>query len=330
MTPSDLIEARDEVLRCVVARSGGLRLAGAGAVVHGVGVGAKVVEGRTCDAIAVRVYVPEKRAQRHIDRSDRVPRAIDGVPIDVVASPPAYVRSGAVPSQQQPHDPLFAGISIGRTDTLYGTLAAFCRSTRAGEGGRILMLSNQHVLARDNSLSGESIFQPGKQDAERQQLPLRPVAGLFRWHPIQAGSLGNTVDAGVAELSGGFGHQPTIPGDAGRILGRAAATTNTIVVKFGRTTGLTEGVVTDLHCTMLVGLDPSDESKKATFIDQIRIDRRQGQTLFADAGDSGSLVLEQGTGNAVGLYFAGPIDGSFGLANHIEAVVERLEIELLT
>src|SRR6185503_16262106 len=116
MTPSDLIEARDEVLRCVVARSGGLRLAGAGAVVHGVGVGAKVVAGRTCDAIAVRVYVPEKRAQRHIDRSDRVPRAIDGVPIDVVASPPAYVRSGAVASQQQPHDPLFAGISIGRTD----------------------------------------------------------------------------------------------------------------------------------------------------------------------------------------------------------------------
>lgn len=326
MSPADLVEARDEVLRSVIARSGGLR----SSAIHGVGVGAKVVQGRACAETAVRIYTTAKRAMRHIDRSERVPPAIDGVPIDIVSSPPAFVRSGAVPSQQQPHDPLFAGISIGRTDKVYGTLAAFCTSTRPGDGNRILMLSNQHVLAKDDSQSGESICQPGKQDCESQHLALRTVAKLFRWHPVQAGSLGNTVDAAVAELTSGFGHEETIPGDAGRILGCTAATSNTIVVKFGRTTGLTEGVVTDLHCTMLVGLDPSDPSKKAAFIDQVRIDRRQGQVLFADAGDSGSLVLEQGTGKAVGLYFAGPIDGSFGLANHIEAVVERLEIELLT
>ena len=326
MTPADLIEARDEVFRFVVARTGGLRPAG----IHAVGVGRKVVQGRPSNAMAVRVYLATKRALRRIDSRDRVLSAIDGVPIDVVASPPAFVMSGTVPPQQQPRDPLSAGISIGCGDTLYGTLAALCRSTRPADSGRILMLSNRHVLARDNSQRGEPIFQPGKQDAEDQQLAPRQVGTLFRWHPVQPGSIENRVDAGVAELSGAFGHALTIPGDAGRVLGAARATKNTTVVKFGRTTGMTEGVVTDLSCRISVGLDQSDESKQALFIDQIRIDRREGQALFGDRGDSGSLVLEKGTGKAVGLYFAGPIDGSYGIANHISAVTERLEIELLT
>jgi hypothetical protein len=326
MTFEDLIEARDGVFRLVLARTGGLRLSG----IHGVGVGSKIVEGRPSRTMAVRVYLPAKRALRHIVERDRVPSSIDGVPIDVVSSPPAFVMSGAVPPQQQPRDPLCCGLSIGRADTLYGTLAAFCRSTRVGDSGRILMLSNQHVLVRDNSQRGEPIFQPGKQDAENQHLALRQVGTLFRWHPVQPGSIENRVDAAVADLSGAFGHELTIPGDAGRVLGAAPATTNTTVVKFGRTTAMTEGVVTDLSCQMSVGLDPADHSKQALFIDQIRIDKREGHALFGDSGDSGSLVFEKGTGKAVGLYFAGPIDGSYGLANHLSAVTERLEIELLT
>ena len=66
------------------------------------------------------------------------------------------------------------------------------------------------------------------------------------------------------------------------------------------------------------------------FIDQIRIDRRSGSSIFADAGDSGAAILEKGTGQVVGLYFAGPLDGSYGIANHIADVTDFLQIELLT
>jgi catecholate siderophore receptor len=51
---------------------------------------------------------------------------------------------------------------------------------------------------------------------------------------------------------------------------------------------------------------------------------------FGKGGDSGSLVVAKAEAKAVGLYFAGPDSGEYGVANHIQDVLHDLEIELIT
>jgi hypothetical protein len=51
---------------------------------------------------------------------------------------------------------------------------------------------------------------------------------------------------------------------------------------------------------------------------------------FGLGGDSGSLVVSKAAANAVGLYFAGPPSGSYGIANPIADVLSQMQIELVT
>lgn len=101
------------------------------------------------------------------------------------------------------------------------------------------------------------------------------------------------------------------------------------VRKHGRTTGFTEGTVTDESYNALVGMDHNDPDVVALFENQIRLERVPHHPAFGLGGDSGSLVFDKNSAEAVGLYFAGPPGGSYGVANHIADVLSELQIELL-
>lgn len=77
------------------------------------------------------------------------------------------------------------------------------------------------------------------------------------------------------------------------------------------------------------GIDHNDPSVVALFENQIRIERTPPSPNIGLRGDSGSLVVHRTRANAVGLYFAGPSSGVYGIANHIEDVLRELEITLL-
>ena len=66
----------------------------------------------------------------------------------------------------------------------------------------------------------------------------------------------------------------------------------------------------------------------ALFDNQLRIEAVTPAS-FGLGGDSGSLVLEKDTKKVVGLYFAGPPSGEFGIANPISKFWRELSIELL-
>lgn len=101
------------------------------------------------------------------------------------------------------------------------------------------------------------------------------------------------------------------------------------VRKHGRTTGYTEGTVTDESYDVLVGLDHGNPTIVGLFHDQIRIAVATPYARFGMGDDSGSLVVHHPEARAVGLYFAGPTDGTYGVANHIEDVLRELEIEVV-
>src|SRR6185503_1038735 len=54
-----------------------------------------------------------------------------------------------------------------------------------------------------------------------------------------------------------------------------------------------------------------------------------GGTFFGKKGDSGSVVVD-GSGNVVGLYFAGNTTGSVGVANPIQKVLGALNVAMCT
>jgi hypothetical protein len=357
---ADLLQAK-QVLSTTLLRSG-LRggvvgmlrtrlvdraIGNAGHNVHAVGIGRKVVGGKPTKQLAVRVYVVQKIADSLVPPIYRIPESVDGVPTDVIESAPAFVFPKAVRQVRQPRRPpappragacstnrmkrqrpVVAGVSAGHYKITAGTIAYFCRSTRPGDDpGRVFVLSNNHVFANVNQgKAGDDLYQPGTADGGT---PASHIAELARWVEIKLGGrLANRVDASIGGLLPSIAHTLTIC-SIGAVKGTAQAVDGMKVRKHGRTTGYTEGEVTDDSYDALVGMDHEDPNVVALFEDQMRVQRIEPYSAIGLGGDSGSLVVRKQDAAAVGLYFAGPSSGVYGVANHIRDVLKELEIQLL-
>ena len=313
---------------------------------HALGIGRKIVKGKATSARCVRLYVAKKYAESSLPIDNRLPKEVEGVPTDVIESPPAALL-GARPGKRQSAGesappsamcsaarrakvrPLVAGISTAHFDLTAGTLGAFCRSLKPGDDpGWVFVLSNNHVYADLNRAQvGDELRQPGPADGGTNS-GCR-IAVLHRWTPIRiGGALANTVDAAIGKLDDGIEYRAEVC-SIGAILGLARAVENMAVCKHGRTTGYTEGLVTDESYDVLIGVDENDSSRVALFENQMRLEKAGAFAFFALRGDSGSLVVKKGTGKAVGLYFAGPPGGEYGVANHIQDVLGELHIVFL-
>jgi hypothetical protein len=329
-------------------------LVNAGRNVHAVGVGRKVVHGRVTDQLAVRLFVVQKIAPSLLPPRDRLPESIDGVPTDVIESAPAFlftrrprraaIAGGVAPAapfsahdatapqcsqdRQTQQRPVVAGISTAHYDVTAGTIGYFCRSTRQGDDPtRVYVLSNNHVFANVNKgVPGDELYQPGPADGGTAADHFAKLERFVRLN--LASSPANRVDGAIGALMEGVEYRAEVC-SIGAITGTAQATDQMAVRKHGRTTGYTEGVVTDETYDAVVGMDPSDPSVVAAFTNQMRIAPTSAYPAIGLGGDSGSLVVEQAGQNAVGLYFAGPPAGDYGIANHIEDVLSQLEIQLL-
>lgn len=305
--------------------------------VHAVGVGRKLVEGVETDARAVRVYVAQKLPLYLVPAHARVPARIDGIPTDVVEAPPAFLSQMAAPAtstaMRRSHiRPLVGGISAGHQDVTVGTIACFCRSLNPGDPDGVYVLSNNHVFANVNrGRKGDTLLQPGVADSVSPDgdPAANDIARLHRARKIRlGGAAANRVDAAIGRLLPGVEYDPRIM-MIGRVSGTTAAEEEMPVRKHGRTTGYTEGVVDDVSYDAMVGMDHGDPSVVARFENQLRIVRQHPFPEFALGGDSGSLVVHRERQEAVGLYFAGPDSGSYGIASPIRDVLAALKIEIL-
>lgn len=331
--------------RGVVGKSRTLSVMAASATadnnVHAVGVGHKIVEGRQTEELCVRLYVVQKLAKSLLPENAILPSAIEGIPTDVIESPPAFflpsVAHSASAAAAAPctnvrrtrQRPVMAGISSAHFNVTAGTITCFCRSTSEGDDpDTVYVLSNNHVFADVNKAQiGDDLFQHSPNDggttADR-------FAVLHRFVPIQLGGhQPNRVDAAIGELL------PQVQIDRqictiGRLSGTGAANENMQVCKHGRTTGYTEGTVFDPSIDSLVGMDHTNPGIVALFQNQLRINVTAPFPAFGLGGDSGSLVINRETREAVGLYNAGPAGGQYGLANRIQDVLAELEVDLLT
>jgi hypothetical protein len=240
-----------------------------------------------------------------------------------------------------------------------GTIGYFCtRKSKLPRRKEVHLLSNRHVFAdlwKDKVDGADMIMQPSPGEPAGS----RPIGTLVSFSELKFDNdlnNPNHVDAAIAKLWTPLAHKPLIP-LIGAVKGYVATKDVKIgeaVRKFGRTTGYTEGKIFSICLDIRIRYDRT--GKSAFFQDQFLIEPDLPQfTKFVSGGDSGSLLVDADQ-HAIGLIFAGmselpeslrppsntkPVTEtdspterpkrieSYGVANPISEVLDRLKIELL-
>lgn len=211
-------------------------------------------------------------------------------------------------------DPVRGGISVSR-DGAYGsgTLGSVVTDRATG---RPMILSNWHVFVADwATRPGVAVYQPGLTDGGTFQ----DMVGRYARDAMPV-----NLDAAVATVNGARGLSREQLG-LGAVRGVAAAEPGMLVVKSGRTTGITQGEVTGV-----------DGAAKLTYrgLDRVirqvvTIDQVDGVGVVSDAGDSGSLWLDASTDACVALHFAGSNVPERALGMDIGRVLDALGVDLV-
>lgn len=323
-----------------VAMTAALTIAAArknsGRNVFGVGVARKIVAGKKTETLCIRLYVVQKLPESVIPEAARLPKAMDGVPTDVVEAPPPRFHMPQVRRRQfdcstdrrKRQRPIVGGISAAHYAVNITTLGCFCRSTLAVDYGRRYMLSCNHAFANMNNgtLLVDPILQPSPGDGGGSSPDGDIVGHLARFVPLQLdGSTPNYVDAAIAELAPGVEVRREIC-TIGSLQGIKAARENMRVRKHGRTSGYTEGIIDS------VNFDWTIPYTTGAATHWVRISRHLlvtpvGYPSFGLPGDSGSVVVARDSRRAVGLYIAGTT-GGYAIASPIGKVCSALKISI--
>lgn len=132
-----------------------------------VGIGYKVVAGKTTDDLCLIVGVSRKVSASSLRGVDIVPRDVDGTATDVVQVGviKADFSKRHVTVQEldlkAKHRPAVPGTSAGHKNITAGTIGCVVRDSQ----NREVLLSNNHVFADVNAgKMGDQIFQPGPYD----------------------------------------------------------------------------------------------------------------------------------------------------------------------
>jgi len=256
---------------------------------------------------------------------------------------------------------IVGGISGANTNLTgqSGTIGYFCtRKSRLPRRREIHLLSNSHVFAdlrKAKVDDGDLIMQPSPGEPASN----RPIGALVNFSALKFDSdikEPNHIDAAIAKLWGPHRHKPVIPliGSVKGYVEKKDIEIGEAARKFGRTTGYTEGRIFSVYLDIRVRYDRTGQS--AFFQNQLLIEPAlPNSTKFVAKGDSGSLLVDAEQ-YAIGLIFAGSSEKpespralpnietigqidpatnkpkrieSYGVANPISEVLDRLNIELL-
>lgn len=303
--------------------------------VTAVDVGFKISGDELTDDLALRVHVERKLPAAALPEhevftvSGETPEEVGGFPVDVIEASygPAQVAAVEVTDAEAIDrrgvvSPIVGGISCGNPRITAGTVGAivFDRTDCSAQ-----ILSNWHVLAGSGAAgAGEEIWQPGKADGGTSA---NTVATLNRFR------LDRDMDAAIAKLTGARPHSRDLVGLT-PITGVAPPSLGTQVVKSGRTTGVTEGVIDGVSLSLTLDYGGGTVN---TFHDQIHIVPRPPWPSVdyevSLGGDSGSVWIDESSMKAVGLHFAGETNpapsAENAIANRMEAVAAGLKFSFL-
>jgi endonuclease G, mitochondrial len=300
-----------------------------------VGVGYKQKDGKPTKQVAIQFTVGRKAAPEELAALDTVPIpesiVIDGVtvPTDVVQRTyePSYKRvpERVANPRKTRVDPIVPGVSVGHTSVSAGTVGCIVFDRHDGTP---YILSNWHVLHGPTGDIGDPIVQPGPHDDNRTRR--NRIGTLRRSHIGEAG------DCAVASIEGRSFKREVL--DLGVTIDEIGEPDlGDTVIKSGRTTGVTHGIVTRVHTIAKIDYDPPvGERSVGAFEIGVDDERPPANGEVSMGGDSGAAWLFKGangkpTAIMAGLHFAGEGSGDpneHALACYPRSVFEKLEITL--
>jgi hypothetical protein len=263
--------------------------------VTGVGIGAKVVDGRPTGQIAVTVFVQEKRPREQVPADELIPPEVEGVVTDVlvlrdfqlVAEPPG-ARFVEKPVDAGRHRPIMGGLEVrgGLTGTLSGSIGCILLD-RAGDPAKVYALTCHHVVARiqiEADITGSAVSaitvleEPIRGETNAGQPNPKDCSsccpGIFGTYAD--GAEAPEWDAAVLRLDAGIDYRCDIRGlsvpatqppgaDAVAVAGVAPMPTDAqlanhsyLVRKHGMMTGITGGWVVAAHCDIVFAPRPNE------------------------------------------------------------------------
>lgn len=287
--------------------------------VVGYGLAQKSAGGVADAALALKIYVAQKKPLSQLADEHRVPPSvgIPGIAGEVLTDVEALGEQRLEPLAERLR-PAVPGYSLGPLGGHTGTLGALVR--HSGDPHQLLILSNSHVLAASGTAqAGLAIVQPGPDDGGTET---DLVAHLEKWAPFDFGTgFNNLCDAAVATVVDAASVTAAIY-DIGLPKGiNAKLERGMTVQKSGRTTAHTTGLVKDVdYRTYMPYPKPDGGFGDAGFRSQVLCER------YTDGGDSGALVCDTG-GQAVGLHWCG--SDSASIFSPIGPVLSALDLELV-
>jgi hypothetical protein len=301
-----LSEKKDQLANEILSKPG----------VTGIAIGHKIKGDKIQKELCIIVYVEKKIPRKKLSADQIID--IPGVLFDIQEAGPMVAQLLRVKpidvtaKNSNTYNPLIGGAEIGATgDSYVGTLGAVVYNH---SNGNLVGLTNYHVAAGTSATPvGRNISQPGNSAANIIGSCIRATRGN-----VQTGS----IDAAVIMINNRQATPLQIDG-IGSILGMAQPQLQWGVIKRGRTTDITTGIISSLNWTGYVK-DEADGSN-ILFSNQIFISPAPGVPAADLAGDSGAIWLANPGHAAVGLNFAG--DGTNAIANPIFAVVETMGIQ---
>lgn len=219
-----------------------------------------------------------------------VPATKDGLPVRVELKGPFYPQAG--PDDFLPR-PVPIGVSI-RNESACGFVGSLsCRTSR---GSQKYVMSNYHVLVPTSNIRAVKIYQPACSTTAANQ-----IGTLNIYYQITfSTAASNTYDAAWATTTTALVGTRPLEG-YGQLGTPVAPQLGMLVQKYGRTTRYTQGRISAVNATFNINYTQGT----ARFINQVVINPTAGYSVFSAAGDSGALIVTQGTNRPVALLCAG-------------------------
>lgn len=289
--------------------------------VTAVDLGFKWSQGLMTGQLSIRVHVAHKRPVSELSEADLFPEEVEGIPVDVIEAeyglqqlPGSSQLEAAPEARKARYDPIPLGVSAGNPRITAGTLGA---KVYDAADLQPMALSNWHVFAGSPAAApGEPIWQPGAMDGGNSG---DTFATLSR-------SVLGPYDAAVAQLTESR-ELLTETLDSDVIEDVTTPQLGMMVWKSGRTTERTEGFIDGIKMTTPINYGAAGVR---AIQEVVRIVPRPGagNVEISMGGDSGSIWVDEASGKAIGLHFAGEVGSApeHALANELQPVLDTLNV----
>lgn len=300
--------------------------------ISSLGIGLKVINGNRTNELCLQFTVDEKIELEHLENINTIliPKTIKigdfEVPTDVLQRKYELtfevIEAVSDNSRKARFDPIVPGVSICNVNGTAGTAGCIVFDT---EDNTPYILSNWHVLHGGLGVLGDDIVQPGPHDDNR--IALNRSGTLVRSH------LGTAGDCAIASIENrGFDEEIYELNTKVRKLCEPELLDQ--VVKSGRTTGVTFGVIERIHVVSKINYGGNIGNQEiGCFEIGVDPDNVPSDGEISKGGDSGSIWLINKDNEAsdimAGLHFAGESNDNpheHALACYPKSVFSKLGI----